>query len=358
MRRQRDDLRDEHADTSIRPHDRFRRPVRGFGLDSGGAAKNNRAMKRWTACPGVAAVLMLLLARDVPAQPRARDPLPPGQRFDARDGDTIVVEDNARVRILRRRHGHVRAIFNPAQRWLVLVATYSPLRKGDTERQAEEAFTFNQVTGDWPLDERWEGDAVVETYAVAGESASSHGVGLETPRGLLQLIGPSDQPLFGDVNAVATLSYSGAGRGGARGSFDYVERQQVAIAMNNAALRRDASTSLPRVSTSSEIRVSVPGSTGAASEPVRVGGVIAMPSKVHDVRPILPDVARQAGIRGTVILEVTIGVDGSVADARILRSIPLLDAAALDAVRQWRYEPTLLNGTAVPVRFTVTVEFP
>ena len=58
-----------------------------------------------------------------------------------------------------------------------------------------------------------------------------------------------------------------------------------------------------------------------------------------------------------VILEVTIGADGSVTDAKVLRSIPMLDEAALEAVRQWRYEPTMLNGVAVPVIITVPVSF-
>jgi protein TonB len=58
-----------------------------------------------------------------------------------------------------------------------------------------------------------------------------------------------------------------------------------------------------------------------------------------------------------VILEAVIGEDGAVSSARVLRSIPLLDQAALDAVRQWRYEPTLLNGVPTPVIMTVTVNF-
>ncbi len=58
-----------------------------------------------------------------------------------------------------------------------------------------------------------------------------------------------------------------------------------------------------------------------------------------------------------VVIEATIDPSGRVADARILRSIPLLDQAALDAVRQWEYTPTLLNGVAVPVTMTVTVQF-
>jgi protein TonB len=58
-----------------------------------------------------------------------------------------------------------------------------------------------------------------------------------------------------------------------------------------------------------------------------------------------------------VVLEATIDADGRVVDAKVLRSIPLLDQAAIDAVKQWMYEPTLVNGVAVPVIMTVTVSF-
>ena len=70
-----------------------------------------------------------------------------------------------------------------------------------------------------------------------------------------------------------------------------------------------------------------------------------------------PDVAEKARVQGVVICEVLIRPDGTVADARVLRSIPLLDQAAVDAVRQWVFTPTLLNGNAVPVIMTVTVNF-
>lgn len=90
---------------------------------------------------------------------------------------------------------------------------------------------------------------------------------------------------------------------------------------------------------------------------VRVGGNIKPPTKIHDVRPVYPDIALAARVSGVVILETLIGPDGSVHDARVLRSIPLLDQAALDAVMQWRFTPTLLNGQPVPVIMTVTVNF-
>jgi protein TonB len=62
-------------------------------------------------------------------------------------------------------------------------------------------------------------------------------------------------------------------------------------------------------------------------------------------------------VEGVVIIEAIISTTGEVQDARILKSVPLLDQAALDAVRQWRYTPSLLNGIPVPVVFTVTVQF-
>jgi protein TonB len=62
-------------------------------------------------------------------------------------------------------------------------------------------------------------------------------------------------------------------------------------------------------------------------------------------------------VSGVVILEAVIGASGNVTDVKILRSVPLLDDAAIAAVRQWVYTPTLLNGVAIPVIMTVTVNF-
>lgn len=91
--------------------------------------------------------------------------------------------------------------------------------------------------------------------------------------------------------------------------------------------------------------------------PVPVGGNIRPPQKVYDVAPGYPPLARAAHVEGVVILEAVIGENGEVRDVRVLRSIPLLDGAAVDAVRQWRFTPTLLNGQAVPVVMTITVAF-
>jgi protein TonB len=91
--------------------------------------------------------------------------------------------------------------------------------------------------------------------------------------------------------------------------------------------------------------------------PIRVGGAIKQPTKVKDVKPVYPPIAQSARVSGMVIIEATIGADGRVKDAKVLRSIPLLDQAALDAVKQWVFTPTLLNNVPVPVIMTVTVNF-
>ena len=88
-----------------------------------------------------------------------------------------------------------------------------------------------------------------------------------------------------------------------------------------------------------------------------VGGAIVAPTKVHHVAPIYPPIALSARKEGVVILEAVIAEDGSVRDLRVLKSIPLLDQAAIDAVRQWRFTPTTLNGQATAVIMTVSVVF-
>jgi periplasmic protein TonB len=92
-------------------------------------------------------------------------------------------------------------------------------------------------------------------------------------------------------------------------------------------------------------------------DPVRVGGAIRPPERILQVAPEYPAIARASRTTGVVILEAVIAEDGSVRDVRVLRSVPLLDAAAMDAVRKWRFTPTLLNGVPVPIVMTVTVSF-
>jgi len=91
--------------------------------------------------------------------------------------------------------------------------------------------------------------------------------------------------------------------------------------------------------------------------PVRLHAGMTAPHKIVDVPPVYPPVAQRARIEGVVILEAVIDAAGRVASVRVLRSIALLDQAAVDAVTLWRFTPALLNGEPVPVVMTVTINF-
>jgi TonB family protein len=105
------------------------------------------------------------------------------------------------------------------------------------------------------------------------------------------------------------------------------------------------------------LAVLLPAAAFAQVAPVRVGGSIKEPIKITHVPPVYPEIAQAARIQGVVILEILIGEDGAVQEAKILRPAPMLDQAALEAVLRWKYTPTLLNGQPVPVVMTVTVTF-
>lgn len=257
-----------------------------------------------------------------------------GQKIQVKPGDLILVENADRVRVVRRREAQLRAIYNAQQRWLVLLVDYaSP--GADPDGQVDASYRYEDVTGDWPLGERWDGRAVIDDYSIAGE-AGLYGIGFSSPGGLIQVLGPPEGTVFRDPSAVAALVFRRTGRGRPGLSFDLAEQEQVRLF--TAAVR--ATTPYPQ-----------------PSAPIRVGGNIKTPAKIHDVRPVYPDEALKARITGMVILEAIIGVDGTVTEARVVRSIPELDAAAVDAVKQWRFVPTLLNGAPVPVIMTVTVNF-
>jgi TonB family protein len=95
----------------------------------------------------------------------------------------------------------------------------------------------------------------------------------------------------------------------------------------------------------------------ARLQPIRVGGNIRTPAKVKDAKPVYPPIAQSARVQGVVILEALIDESGNIANARVMRSIPLLDTAAMEAVSRWQFTPTELNGRAVAVIMTVTVNF-
>jgi TonB family protein len=302
-------------------------------------------------------VLMILTAPTVVAQ-RPTSPLPSGNRIVAQDGDVVVADNDARIRIVRRREAYVRVVFNAAERWLVVLVDHATSAE-PADGRVDRTYHYREVGGAWPFDARWEGAATIEEYSMAPPGRSSGSLGITTPQGLVQLLGLEKE--FRDRNAVAVLSFRGAGNGGGMQlGFDESESREMAQVRRN-----DGVTELPSGGGASGKLTLQAGVSGAPAgdiqvEPsgaVRVGGRVRPPVKIVDVPPVLPDLAAGLGIRGIVIVEVIVDVDGTVKDARVLRSIPMLDAAALDTVRQWRYEPTTVDGKSVPVVMTVSVSF-
>lgn len=91
--------------------------------------------------------------------------------------------------------------------------------------------------------------------------------------------------------------------------------------------------------------------------PVRVAQLPIAPRKIADARPLYPEIARAARREGTVVLEAVLDTAGRVTQLRVIQSVPLLDQAALDAVRQWRYTPSVYGGQPVSVLMTITIRF-
>jgi protein TonB len=102
---------------------------------------------------------------------------------------------------------------------------------------------------------------------------------------------------------------------------------------------------------------SAPTAPPIARSPVRPHSGVQTPRKIVDVAPKYPALARESHTEGLVILDVIIDENGNVTSTRVLKSVTLLDQAAIEAVRQWKFTPTRLNGEPIPIVMTVTVSF-
>jgi TonB family protein len=128
-----------------------------------------------------------------------------------------------------------------------------------------------------------------------------------------------------------------------------------------ARAQTSGATSTPPASSSQ--RVTSPAQESSPQTPaekplrIRVDGKVAAAVLTHQVLPAYPPIAEQAKISGTVVLHCVIGKDGLVQQLEYISGPPLLMKSAMDAVRQWSYEPTLLNGKAVEVDTTVSVVY-
>jgi TonB family protein len=299
--------------------------------------------------------------------PLSTEPLPEGQRVIASDGDTVVIEGDARVRIVRRRPAFVRVVANVEQRFVIVLIENLREHGDSPSRLSDKTYEFNGLQEPWPLAARWEGTVWLEEYSTAGSppGASSGMLGIETSEGKIVFANTGPGAALAQEARTIAVGFRGVGiGGGGRQPFDQEEARSLAMAAKNAA----SSTQWRSGSSSAGFSSWMSTSTGSIGPPptdvpsaptgaVRVGGNVAAPRKLRHVEPATPPLAQSARLSGVVILEITIGTDGGVSNVRVLRSIPLLDQAAIDAVRQWQFEPTMLNGQAVPVIMTAPVSF-
>ena len=114
----------------------------------------------------------------------------------------------------------------------------------------------------------------------------------------------------------------------------------------------------------SEMLNSAPSVPVLAKSPVptpvkrmRIASRVAEANLIHDVTPQYPPEAGRARIEGTVVLMAVIGTDGSVKDVRVESGLPILAQAAIDAVKQWRYKPYMVDGEPVEVDSRITINF-
>lgn len=294
---------------------------------------------------GPAAVLVLLAQSPT-------SPLPAGQQIVVHDGDTVVAEGSARIRVIRRINAQVRTVYSADDRRLILLLDDDDAAAGaKIDGVVDQRMVFDNIAGKWPLANRWDGRTVIEQYMSIDRSARTLGYGFATPNGFIRLVAPIpfQADLFQDIAAGTVLQYRGASGGPVYPGvgFDAAEQRTVA----ELAQARGFGPGI-----SAGVVAGSPTASGGAA-PVRIGGNIIPPTKIVDVKPLYPPEAQAARVQGVVIVEATIGTDGTVQDAKVLRSIPLLDDAALAAVKQWRFTQTLVNGQPVPVIMTVTVNF-
>jgi TonB family protein len=293
--------------------------------------------------------LVLLTAASVPAQP----PLQPvqGRVIEAADGDVIVLTPRSRVAIVRRTRGEALLLYAPDRRSLALVM--EPDEDDPDGMTGGKRFrTWTIVQGEWPFGPRWIGEITLDEFLPSGRGPG--GLAIHTPRGTVVIGHFAEFPI--SPAPIASLRSNSSRAGSAGGTFQEIEQRW--LTGGDEALAHGGRAMSGRVALVGGIgSMSTTTQSAAPSGAVRVGGNIRAPTRLNQVAPVYPQQAKDAGVQGVVILELVVGVDGNVTDARVLRSIPLLDDAALECVRQWRYEPTLLNGAAVPVVMTVTVNF-
>jgi TonB family protein len=314
---------------------------------------------RTLSVPGLGVLLGLIGAASATAQ--VGPPPTNGRQIQAGDGDTVVIDGDDRVSLLRRRQAHLRVVADEAARTVLLIADWGVGERAQPDGRVNRTWRFAGIDGRWPLENRWEGDAILLIPERPPMSAGP-ALSIETPAGVVAFMGgpPREVP---DASVVLRFeSMSGGGRDGA--TFDEAEREALSPNFMTSFSTYSfgsggggyvaAGSAAAGANTVFETAVPPPGGGARTAGPI----LRAMPRILERVPPVWPQEARDAGVTGMVIVQADVSSDGSVRDARVLRGAPLLHGAAIDAVRRWRFEPAGADGRPDPVTVTVTVAFP
>ena len=132
----------------------------------------------------IAITLLAIAAASANPSAQSRRPLPSGNQITAQDGDTVVLQGDARVRIIRHRDAVVRVVFSSAERWVILLADF--VVNGKADGVVDMSYRYADVKGDWPMEARWQGRAVVSDYVIAPDGRTS--LGFTGPSGLIRFV--------------------------------------------------------------------------------------------------------------------------------------------------------------------------
>lgn len=129
-----------------------------------------------------------------------------------------------------------------------------------------------------------------------------------------------------------------------------------APALDSSAASDDSGAALPGA-ISSPSGISIPTPRLQPDGPVKIGGQVKEPRLVASPPPVYPQTAVQMNVQGDVIIQAVIDKAGNVAEAHVVSGPPLLRAAALEALRRWKYQPSILDGQPISVQMLVTIHF-
>lgn len=287
-------------------------------------------------------------------------PASSGRQLQAGDGDTVIVDGDDRVSLIRRRQAHVRVVADESARTVLVIADWGTGASAAPDGRVNRIWRFAGIDGRWPLESRWEGVVALMVPEMPPMSVGPS-LTLDTPAGVVAFVGGPQRS--GAADAAVVLRYESLSGGGREGTtFDEAERD----AMSSNFMTSFSTMSFGSgggwvaasgTETAATFERSVPPPRGGV--PGTRGPILsAMPRIVERVQPEWPQEARDAGAQGMVILQADVATDGTVRDARVVRGQPLLTAAAVEAVRRWRFEPAGPDGRPDPMTVTVTVQFP